>query len=99
MKVYWTDRAKRRLKLIEEYIAQDAPEVAQRTVHRILARSRQIGELPQSGRKVPEFDHPEIREVLQRPYRIIYRVRSDRIDVLAVMHYRQLLPRDRETVD
>ncbi len=51
MKVYWTDRAKRRLKLIEEYIAQDAPEVGQRTVHRILARSRQIGELPQSGRK------------------------------------------------
>ncbi len=59
MKVYWTDRAKRRLKLIEEYIAQDAPEVAQRTVRRILARSRQIGELPQSGRRVPEFDHPE----------------------------------------
>ncbi len=42
MKVYWTDRAKRRLKLIEEYIVQEAPEVAQRTVHRILARSRQI---------------------------------------------------------
>lgn len=99
MKVYWTDRARSRLKLIEDYIAQDAPEVAQRTVHRILARSRQIGELPQSGRKVPEFDHPEIREVLQHPYRIIYRVRSDRIDVLTVMHYRQLLPRDRETTD
>ena len=26
MKVYWTDRAKRRLKLIEEYIAQGASE-------------------------------------------------------------------------
>lgn len=99
MKVYWTDRAKRRLKLIEEYIAQGASEVAQRTVRRILARSRQIGGLPQSGRKVPEYDHPEIREVLERPYRIIYRVRSDRIDVLTVMHYRQLLPKDRETGD
>jgi plasmid stabilization system protein ParE len=30
----------------------------------------------------------------ERPYRIIYRILPDRIDVISVMHYRQLLPED-----
>jgi plasmid stabilization system protein ParE len=37
-----------------------------------------------------------VRELLERPYRIIYVVLPDRIDVIAVMHYRQLLPSDLE---
>jgi toxin ParE1/3/4 len=34
----------------------------------------------------------DIREVIERPYRIIYRIREDRIDVLAVVHSAQVLP-------
>ncbi len=94
MKVHWTDRAKTRLKLIHEYIAQDAPLVAAQVVERLIRRSQQIGKLPHTGRAVPEYQHEDLREVLERPYRIIYRIRRDRIDVLTVMHYRQLLPSD-----
>ena len=96
MNVVWTDSAKRRLRLIHEYIAQHAPAAADNVVRQILRRSRQIAEFPHSGRQVPELDHPNIREVLERPYRIIYLVRSDQIDVLTVMHARQLLPGDLE---
>ena len=94
MNVHWTDRAKARLKLLEEHIAQDSPQVARETVLRILKRSVQIGELPQSGRKVREFDDPLVREVLERPYRIVYQISDDRVDVLTVLHYRQLFPGD-----
>lgn len=98
MKVHWTDGAKSRLKLIEENIAQDAPRAARQTVRRLILRSRQIGKLPCSGRKVPEYDHPEVREVLE-PYRIIFRIRSNQVDILTVMHNRQLLPGDIEESD
>ena len=96
MNVVWTDSAKRRLRLIHDYVAQHAPDAADNVVRRVLRRSRQIAEFPQSGRQVPELDHPDIREVLERPYRIIYLVRVDQIDVLTVMHARQLLPDDLE---
>ena len=41
---------------------------------------------------VPEYEAPDIRELIERPYRIIYRVMPDQIDVLAVIHGARLLP-------
>ena len=38
------------------------------------------------GRMVPEFQAEDIREVIERPYRIIYRIKPEQIDVLAVIH-------------
>lgn len=74
MKVVWTDRAKQRLREIQEYIAQDAPRAAPQVVRRLVRRSRQLATLPRSGRMVPEYRHDDIRELLERPYRIIYLV-------------------------
>ncbi len=59
-------------------------------------RSRQIEGLPGSGRQVPEYEDPALRELLERPYRIIYRLLPERIDVVTVMHYRQVLPKNME---
>ena len=97
MRVDWTAQAKRRLRLIHDYIAQDAPLVADQVTQRLLLRSRQLGDLPYLGREVPEYQREDLREVLERPYRIIYRILPNRIDVITVMHYRQLLPGDLET--
>jgi plasmid stabilization system protein ParE len=94
MRVHWTDRAKTRLRLIHDHIAKDAPLVASQVVERLLQRSIQIGGLPASGRTVPEYQREDIREILERPYRIIYRILPNRIDIITVMHYRQLLPND-----
>ncbi|OGI69794.1 MAG: hypothetical protein A2W18_14130 [Candidatus Muproteobacteria bacterium RBG_16_60_9] len=94
MKVHWTDRAKDRLHRLHDHIARDAPLVAPKVVSRLIARSSQIATSPYAGRQVPEFQREDLREVLERPYRIIYRILPDRIDVLSVMHYRQLLPSD-----
>ncbi len=35
-----------------------------------------------------------MREILLRPYRIIYLIGRERIDVLTIRHYRELLPGD-----
>ena len=86
MKVYWTDRALAHLQAIHDYIAHTSPDYAQRTVDRLTRRSEQMGTFPYAGRRVPEFDRDAIREVLEGSYRIIYGIKSDQIDVLAVLH-------------
>jgi plasmid stabilization system protein ParE len=35
---------------------------------------------------VPEFEVGQVREVFQRPYRIIYHIRPDHVDVMGVLH-------------
>lgn len=45
-----------------------------------------IADFPFSGRKVPEYDIDQIREIIEGPYRIIYHIKPDQIDVVAVIH-------------
>jgi plasmid stabilization system protein ParE len=58
-------------------------------VDRLTRRSIQIAEYPLSGRAVPEHDLDQIREVIEGPFRIIYYIKPDQIDVLAVIHAAQ----------
>ena len=92
MKVEWTDNALEQLWAIHEYIAQSSPEYAQRVVDRLTQRTQQIRDFPLSGRMVPEDNAPQIREVLEGSYRIIYYIKPDQIDVLAVIHGAQQTP-------
>jgi toxin ParE1/3/4 len=86
MKVHWTDTAEGHLDAIYTYIAQDSPEYARRIVDRLTRKSQQIAEFPFSGRRVPEYDVDQIREVIEGSFRIIYRIKADQIDVLAFIH-------------
>lgn len=97
MKVEWTDNALEHLWAIHEYIAQGSQEYAQRVVDRIIKRSQQIASFPFSGRVVPEYQRPQIREVFEGQYRIIYYIKPDQIDVLAVIHGRQQVPWSEDT--
>lgn len=93
MKVDWTDTALGHLTDIYEYISRDSPQYARRMVDRITSRSKQIGLFPESAPIVPEYERSNIREVIEGPYRLIYRTETDRVVVLAVIHGARLLPR------
>ena len=86
MKVYWTKTAESHLDAIYAYISQNSNLYALRTVDRITRRSQQIAAFPLSGRRVPEYDMNQIREVFSGPYRIIYHIKPGRVDVVAVIH-------------
>jgi toxin ParE1/3/4 len=86
VRVNWTNSALNHLLSIHDYAAQNSKVYADRLVDRITRRSEQIGVFPESGRTVPEYGREDIREVIERPYRIIYRIKEDQIDVLAVLH-------------
>ena len=65
---------------------------ARQVVDRITRKSERLGMFPLSGAEVPEYGDPSIREVLYRSYRVIYRVRPDQVDVVAVLHGAKPLP-------
>lgn len=92
MRVVWTLTALSHLADIYDYIARDSGRYAARMVDRITSRSKQIGSFPESGQVVAEYQHPDIREVIEGPYRLIYRTTVDRVVVLAVIHGARLLP-------
>jgi toxin ParE1/3/4 len=94
VKVHWTDTAEAHLDGIYRHIAHDSSTYAKRVVDRITSRSIQIGSFPLSGRAVPEYEMEQIREVLEGPYRIIYYIKPDQIDVLAVLHGAQNVLRE-----
>jgi toxin ParE1/3/4 len=93
MKVYWTQEARARLLDIQTYIAQFSPKAARLVTARILKRSRRLASPPLEGRRVPEYPKADLREVLKRPFRLIYLVKPDQVEIVTVKHYRQRLPR------
>ena len=92
MRVNWTNTAIIHLLAVYEHVARDSPLYARRIVDRLIRRSEEVAEFPLSGRMVPEYEAPDIREVIERPYRIIYKATAEGIDVLAVVQGTQMLP-------
>jgi toxin ParE1/3/4 len=90
----WTDRALDDLEQIDAYIAADDPIAAEQWVEGLLAAAQRAGELPMSGRQVPELGRDDVREVLKRSYRIVYRILADRVEVLTVFEGHRRLPLD-----
>ncbi len=94
MRLRFTAEAQFRLRSIERYVAEDSPAHAKALVERLIRRAEEIPDVPRAGREVPEYRQDNLREVLVRPYRLIYRVQPDAIEIITVVHYRQLLPDD-----
>ena len=86
MKVHWTATAEGHLDAIHAHIALDSLLYAKHMVDHLTRRSRQIADFPLSGRRVPEYKNDQIREVIEGSYRIIYHIKPDQIDVVAVIH-------------
>ncbi|MBS7458567.1 type II toxin-antitoxin system RelE/ParE family toxin [Coralloluteibacterium stylophorae] len=92
-RVAWTDRAKARPGQIHHYIAQDKPIDAERVIDRLTRRVAQLAEHPRSGRVVEKYHREDLRELIDAPYRIVYLILADRIDILTVRDSRRVLPR------
>jgi plasmid stabilization system protein ParE len=91
--VLWTEQARADLAAIRAFISQDSPHYASVIVSRLIAATERLVPFPESGRAVPEFDDPLVREVVHRPYRIVYRlVGVDELHVLTVHHASQTFP-------
>ncbi len=64
MNVRWTDNATLHIVAIYDRIAENSPFYARKMVDRLLRRSDQLSAFPRSGRQVPEYDAPDLREII-----------------------------------
>jgi|SRR6185312_954990 len=90
--VLWTDIAVRDLEEIVSYIALDSPANARRILVKLRTRAETLTSMPFRGRVVPELRDLALehwREILPKPYRIIYRVSDSRVLVMAVLDGRR----------
>jgi plasmid stabilization system protein ParE len=88
MRVIWSPRALTRVVEIGQHIAADRPAAARTWVIALFERAATLREHPRRGRRVPEVDRNEIREVIHGDNRLIYRVEPKRLVVLTVRHGR-----------
>jgi plasmid stabilization system protein ParE len=91
MKLRWTRRAESQLVEIGRFIARDKPGAARRWVEGLRRRAAEAAQRPLSGRVVPELGRDDVREVIIRGYRIVYRVGDGLVEVLTVFESHRLL--------
>ena len=91
LEVKWSPEAIEDLESIAEFIARDSGYYARAVVTEILSVSRDIREFPLIGRVVPEVGDESIRERFIYSYRLVCRVESDSILIVAVIHGKRLL--------
>ena len=87
------------LRGIYEHIRADNPQAAVRVAKEIRASTRHLSRLPLMGRVVPEMEDFALREIITGPYRVIYLILGDHIEVIAVVHGARDFPsfwRDRQ---
>lgn len=94
MKVLWTKGALEQLVEMEAFIARDSSARAKELVDRLIERGQSLARFPQRGRIVPEFSQPEIREIFEKSYRIVYRIHKARVEILTVFEGHRLLRND-----
>ena len=91
MTILWTEPSLGDLTAIRDYIARDSETYAGDFVESVLSAVERLSRFPRMGRVVPEADLPDIRELIFRGYRIMYRVDPAVVVILAVIHgYRDI---------
>lgn len=91
-RVRWTSQATEDLQSIRDFIGRDSPKYAALVVEKIIAAVDILERFPLAGRKVPEHSRDDIRELVRPPYRIVYRVFDDNVDIATVFRSSQLIP-------
>jgi toxin ParE1/3/4 len=79
------------LEKIVRYIALNNPEAARKVGQNLLNKTKELSQFPFKGQKVLEFNDADIRQIILKPYRIVYRVEEDikRISIARFWHSSQ----------
>ncbi len=92
MQLYLTQSALEDLQQLKRYYAeQGVPDVGIALVQRILHALELTLQHPELGLKVPEFNQPELREILHPPFRLVYLRQAQQIHVVRVWRSERLL--------
>ena len=91
-RILWSPQALHDLEAVRDYVAVDSPRYADLVLERIVRAVERLRDFPQSGRIVPERNDPSLREIIVRPYRVVYRLRGDQAEVVTVFRASRQFP-------
>ena len=77
-KLIWSPAARDDLHDIVVFIGRDNPERAMSFGYELISKTDKLQAFPGMGRIVPEYRNQDIREIIFRPYRIVYRINRER---------------------
>jgi plasmid stabilization system protein ParE len=86
IQIRWSPRAANNLEEICNYIARDSEHYAALFAKKINAIVKGLVQFPKSGRVVPEYNDPNLREKIYENYRIVYRLKGADIEIVAISH-------------
>lgn len=91
LEVRWASNAEHDLIAITAYVASTDPAAALTIFHRIRDRARGLAAQPSRGRLLPELRDAGVqyRELIERPWRVVYRIEPERIFIVAVLDARR----------
>ncbi len=85
--IIWSSRASKDAFDIYQYIALDSKLYADRWIDKIIDRISTLPIQPKSGRVVPEKNNPDIREIIEGNYRIMYKIsKGNSINIYRIIH-------------
>lgn len=93
-RLIWAPSARLDLRELASYIAESRPRASASFIKNVFHTVEHLSDFPRSGRVVPEFNDPNIREVIRRPCRIVYRVRPQKriVEIVRVWHAARGIP-------
>ena len=93
-KLIWSPAARDDLHDIVVFIARDNSNRAMSFGYELISETDRLQEFPELGRSVPEYRDDNIREIIFRPYRIVYRINHERrlCEIARVWHSARGLP-------
>ena len=77
-KLIWSPAARDDLHNIIGFIARDNTDRAMSFGYELISETDRLQDFPDIGRVVPEYQNDRLREIVFRPYRIVYRVNHKR---------------------
>src|SRR2546423_15621124 len=93
-KLTWSPAARDDLHDIVVFIARDNPVRAMSFGYELISETDRLEAFPELGRVVPEYQNQNLRELILRPYRIVYRVNHERkfCEITRVWHSARGMP-------
>jgi plasmid stabilization system protein ParE len=73
------------------YVVQEVPGTGKRLLGEIVAQVERLANFPESERIVPEFELPQLREIVNPPFRIVYRIDGVCISIIRVWRGERVL--------
>ena len=90
--ITFAESAVQDLETIREYYQeQEVPEVGERFIEEIISSVEELVIHPERGRMVPEFNTPQLRELIHPPFRVVYRRYKEKISVVRVWRSERLM--------